>query len=317
MYLALEYVVADHESTTVAEVVVMLEVAVLIRASVRVTEAAVTEPDRLSDVPVAAPIAGVTRVGVLANTKAPVPVSSVTAEIRFADDGVARNVATFAPRPSTPVEIGNPVALVRTPDAGVPRAGVVSVGDVRVLFVRVSVTSLSAVPLILNSLPEATFTCSENVQASVASTQLIVLSVAPLRVIPPPSAPASVGVSTEPRTRFLSSTVISVELIVVVVPLTVKSPDKVKDVPVAAPMFGVTSVGVLANTNAPVPVSSVTAAAKLALDGVAKKVATPFPRPEIPVATGRPVALVRVPDDGVPRAGVVSVGLVKVLFVRV
>ena len=103
MYLALEYVVADHESTTVAEVVVMLEVAVLIRASVRVTEAAVTEPDRLSDVPVAAPIAGVTRVGVLANTKAPVPVSSVTAEIRFADDGVARNVATFAPRTSTPV----------------------------------------------------------------------------------------------------------------------------------------------------------------------------------------------------------------------
>ena len=138
MYLALEYVVADHESTTVADVLVMLEVAVLIRASVRVTEAAVTEPDRLSDVPVAAPIAGVTRVGVLANTRAPVPVSSVTAEIRFAEDGVARNVATLAPRPEIPVDTGRPVAFVSVPDAGVPSAGVVRVGDVSVLFVRVS-----------------------------------------------------------------------------------------------------------------------------------------------------------------------------------
>jgi hypothetical protein len=179
---------------------------------------------------------------------------------------------------------------------------------------------------------------------------------------------------------FLSSIVISVELIVVVVPLTVRSPERTKDVPVAAPMFGVTRVGVLAKTSAPVPVSSeiipassdedvaastfnlsvvttivfddgivvpltdvavatpmsgvvklglvvnatvpdpassVSAAARFAEDGVARNVATPVPRPEIPVATGSPVTFVIVPDAGVPRAGVVNVGDVSVLFVRV
>ena len=40
------------------------------------------------------PRAGVTSVGDVANTKAPVPVSSVTAVARFALDGVARNVPT-------------------------------------------------------------------------------------------------------------------------------------------------------------------------------------------------------------------------------
>ena len=37
--------------------------------------------------------------------------------------------------------IGRPVQLVRVPEEGVPSAGVVSVGDVRVLFVKVSVVS--------------------------------------------------------------------------------------------------------------------------------------------------------------------------------
>jgi hypothetical protein len=48
--------------------------------------------------------------------------------------------------PVTPVESGNPVAFVKTTLAGVPNAGVVSVGDVRVLFVRVCV---SVVPTIV------------------------------------------------------------------------------------------------------------------------------------------------------------------------
>ena len=39
----------------------------------------------------------VVNVGEVPNTSAPVPVSSVIAERRFADDGVARNVPTFAP----------------------------------------------------------------------------------------------------------------------------------------------------------------------------------------------------------------------------
>ena len=46
----------------------------------------------------------------------------------------------------------------------------------------------------------------------------------PLSVIPPPSAVTSVGEVTEPNSIFLSSTVRVTELMVVVVPLIVKSP---------------------------------------------------------------------------------------------
>jgi hypothetical protein len=69
-------------------------------------------------------------VGEVANTADPVPVSSVKAVRKLADVGVAKKVATLVPRPATPVEIGSPVQLVNTPEAGVPRAGVINVGDV-------------------------------------------------------------------------------------------------------------------------------------------------------------------------------------------
>ena len=59
---------------------------------------------------------------------------------------------------------------------------------------------------------------------------------------------------------------------------------------------GVASVGLVPNTNAPVPVSPVTAEAKFALEGVAKNVATPLPKPLMPDATGKPVQLVNTPD---------------------
>lgn len=58
------------------------------------------------------------------------------------------------------------------------------------------------------------------------------------------------------------------------------------------PRIGVTKVGEVANTSAPVPVSSVIAAAKLALDGVAKNVATPVPKPVIEPTAGVMVVLV-------------------------
>jgi hypothetical protein len=74
------------------------------------------------------------------------------------------------------------------------------------------------------------------------------------------------------------------------------------------PKAGVTSVGDVPNTKAPDPVSPVTVAAKFALDGVAKNVATPVPNPDTPVEMGKPVALVNVADEGVPNAGVTSVG---------
>ena len=81
------------------------------------------------------------------------------------------------------------------------------------------------------------------------------------------------------------------------------------------PMSGVVSTGLVANTNKPEPVSSVTAAARFALDGVAKNVDTPAPSdavpvpplavgnvPVTPVVSGSPVALVSTPAEGVPRA---------------
>lgn len=68
--------------------------------------------------------------GLVANTRGPNPVSSVTADARFADDGVAKNVATPVPRPLTPVLIGSPVALVSVAEDGVPKLGVTSVGEV-------------------------------------------------------------------------------------------------------------------------------------------------------------------------------------------
>ena len=60
------------------------------------------------------------KVGDAENTRFPEPVSSVTAEERLELEGVARNVATPVPSPETPVEIGRPVAFVRTREAGVP-----------------------------------------------------------------------------------------------------------------------------------------------------------------------------------------------------
>jgi len=74
------------------------------------------------------------------------------------------------------------------------------------------------------------------------------------------------------------------------------------EVAVATPKDGVVKVGEIAKTKAPLPVSSVTAAAKLAEEGVAKKVAMPVPRPDMPVETGRFVALARLRELGVPKA---------------
>ena len=81
--------------------------------------------------------------GDVAKTAAPLPVSSVKAAARFADDGVPKNVATPAPRdvipvpplavgsvPVTPVVKGKPVADVKTKAVGVPSAGVTKVGEV-------------------------------------------------------------------------------------------------------------------------------------------------------------------------------------------
>jgi hypothetical protein len=67
-------------------------------------------------------------VGDVPNTKAPLPVSSVIAEAKFALVGVTKNVPIPVANPDIPVDIGSPVQLVKTPETGVPNAGEVSVG---------------------------------------------------------------------------------------------------------------------------------------------------------------------------------------------
>jgi hypothetical protein len=175
----------------VLKIIASLDPAPLVDCKVRVEDTAV--PPFTKGITALVVTVGVAIVGEVANTNDPVPVSSVTAAARLAELGVARNVATLAPNPLTPVETGKPVQLVRVPEVGVPNSGVAK-------------------------------------------------------------------------------------------------------------------VGLVANTSAPLPVSSVTAAARLELEGVARNVATPLPSPDTPVEIGRPVQLVRVPDVGVPIAGVTRVG---------
>jgi hypothetical protein len=97
------------------------KVKVVVPAVAVATIVVVPEVDPLNAAPVL-PIVGRVRVGVLANTSAPVPVSSVIAEIKLAELGVVKNVAMPVPRPEIPDAIGRPVALVRVAEAGVPRA---------------------------------------------------------------------------------------------------------------------------------------------------------------------------------------------------
>jgi hypothetical protein len=219
---------------------------------------------------VGVPNTGVTKVGEVAKTAEPVPVSSVKAAAKFALDGVARKVATPVPRPDTPVAIGRPVAFVKVALVGVPRIGVTRVGEVANTADPVPVSSVKA--------------------------------------------PKRLAELNEPKEVALPTEVIAPVKLALVVTLPAVRPEAVPVmfVPTKAdgvPRAGVTNVGLVANTRAPVPVSSVTAEIRFALEGVARKVATPVPRPETPVLIGKPVALVKTPLAGVPRAGVTKVGL--------
>jgi hypothetical protein len=94
------------------------------------------QPLKVPDVGV--PRTGVTKVGLVAKTNAPEPVSSVTAEAKFADVGVVRNVATPVPNEVIPVP---PLATARVPVTPVVRLTFVTVlfAPLIVLFVKVSV----------------------------------------------------------------------------------------------------------------------------------------------------------------------------------
>ena len=95
---------------------------------------------------VGVPRTGVTNVGVFAKTRDPVPVSSVTAAARLDEEGVAKNVATFAPRPDMPVETGKPVQFVSVPLVGVPNIGVIRVGVLLKTILPVPVAPVDVTP---------------------------------------------------------------------------------------------------------------------------------------------------------------------------
>lgn len=290
-------------------------------------------PVQLVRVPEAGvPSTGVTRVGDVANTREPLPVSSVTADIRFALDGVARKVATPVPRPLTPVEIGRPVQLVRVPLVGVPRRGVTSVGLVANTNDPVPVSSVTAV------IRFALEGVARKVATPAARPEMPVLTGRPVQLVSVPEVGVprigvtSVGEVANTLAPVPVSSVISAMRFALegvarkvaapaarpLTPVLIGRQVQLVSVPeVGVPRIGVTNVGLVANTRAPLPVSSVIAVIRLALEGVAKKVATPAASPLMPVDTGRPVQLVRVPLAGVPSVGVVITGLVNVLFVNV
>jgi hypothetical protein len=85
-----------------------------------------------------------------------------------------------------------------------------------------------------------------------------------------------------------------------VIPVLKGNPVVLVNTPLAGvPNAGVTKVGLVAKTTLPDPVGV-----------AARAVAIPVPNPVIPVLKGKPVTLVKIPLEGVPRAGVTKVGLV-------
>jgi hypothetical protein len=242
----------------------------------------------------ATPNTGVVRVGDVANTKSPLPVSSVTAVAKFAEEGVAKNVAIPVARPETPVDIGRPVQLVRVPEFGVPNTGVT----------RVGVLANTKAPVPVSS--EMTPANSEDVVAAwidnllpvvikvpaVGKVTLVAAVVVSVKLLAPEVA--NVDPSANVKVAEVAGAVNATLLILVAV---------------ATPNTGVVRVGEVANTKSPLPVSSVTADAKLAEEGVAKNVATLAAKPETPVEIGKPVQFVSVPEFGVPNTGVMKVGV--------
>jgi hypothetical protein len=177
---------------------------------------------------------GVARVGVVPNTNAPLPVSSVTAVMRLEDDGVAKKVATPVPSPETPVEIGSPVALVNVPDEGVPRG------------------------------PPLTRMLEPSIETTPAETRASVVSEA----LPSSRDPTPRAVLVEETNPAIGSPVALVNVpdegVPSAPPLTTKAPDD----PVLTPRAVSTPVPGTVTESAPVPPEVVTSPLEVKLDRV-------------------------------------------------
>ena len=163
--------------------------------------------------------------------------------------GHAKACPTELPRPEMP-EIGSPVALVNVTAEGVPRLGVVKVGEVA------------------RTMPPEPVTLAPSAVATPV----------PRLVTPvPPLAGGNTPVTPVVRGKPVTFVIV---------------PDA------GVPSAGVTSAGDVERTTEPVPVLVVTPVPPLPTGNV----------PVTPEVRGRPVAFVRMAAEGVPSAGVTSVG---------
>jgi hypothetical protein len=177
------------------------------------------------------PRAGVTSVGLVANTADPVPVSFVSAVSSCKDVNDPRDVA-FPEEVTAPVKLAFvvtlpavrpaavPVIFVPTSAEGVPSAGVTRVGLVANTADPVPVSSVNAVSRLAEVNDPRDVAFPEEVTAPVKLAFVVTL---------PAVRPAAVPVMFVPTNAD------------------------------GVPSAGVTSVGLVANTLAPVPVSSVKA----------------------------------------------------------
>ena len=228
----------------------------------------------LIEVANAAPSVGVTNTGDVARASAPVPVLAVAASPLISNE---------LPAPAVSKALFVSVSVVALPISVSVAAGSVSVPDAAADALRMDDPDVAPLRISLAS-------ANDFAPVTVSALPSVI-------AVPDAAGPVNVTPSGIANVAPVAGAVIESLLI---------------EVALATPRLGVVRLGEFANTAAPVPVSSVKAAARLALDAVASHAATPLPSPLMPVATGRPVALVRTPLAGVPSAGVVSVGLAKV-----
>jgi len=235
----------------------------------------------------------------------PVTVTFVPATIL----GVAVPVPPFATGsvPVTPVDKGKPVALVNVALVGVPKIGVTSVGLVDNTLLPEPVEVVTPVPpLATGSVPVT----------PVDKGSPVKLVAVPLDGVPS-TPPLTKGAPAEPTftARAVATPVPKPDT-----PVAIGSPVAfVKVALVGVPRIGVTNVGEVANTLAPLPVSSVKAAAKFAEVNEPKDVALPTEVTApvklafvvtLPAVKPDAVPVIFVPTnaDGVPKAGVTKVG---------
>jgi hypothetical protein len=301
------------------------------------------------------PRAGVTSVGLVANTLAPEPVSSVSAvaswaEVKDPSDAALPTLVTAPVRFALVVVFpavklaAVPVMFVPTSADGVPSAGVTSVGLVLRTVAPVPVEVVTPVPplatgsvpvvpasigrpVTLVITPEAGVPNAGVTNAGVTSVGLVANTLAP-EPVSSVSAVASCAEVNDPSDAALPTLVTApVRLaLVVVFPAVRPAAVPVMFVPTKAdgvPRAGVTSVGLVANTLAPDPVSSVSAVASCKEVNDPSDAALPtlvtapvrfalvVTLPAVKLAAV-PVTLVITPEAGVPNAGVTNAGVTRV-----